>query len=284
MTPRFVAFEHRPEATRRLICFPFAGGAASAYRDWARLVPPDVELAACQLPGRHERFLEPLPGTVDELIERLAGDYVAEDDGRPAVFFGHSFGALVAFLLAAWLQDRGRTVPTRLGLSARPAPQTARPVDWHRLPDDELLDVLGSLGGLPPEVAACRELRDIVLPPLRCDLRLSDGYALPPRNRLKVPQVDLFTATDDTLVPDGSLDAWGELFAAPVSLHLFTGGHFYLWPETAPLLDLLCSSENEGGRPPSDPVPRCARRVFHHRGGERSLLDSSPDLPEGVVA
>ncbi|HZH03347.1 MAG TPA: thioesterase domain-containing protein, partial [Myxococcaceae bacterium] len=48
----------RPNARVRLFCFPHAGGGASAYRQWADLVPEWVEICAVQLPGRETRFGE----------------------------------------------------------------------------------------------------------------------------------------------------------------------------------------------------------------------------------
>ena len=42
--------------SHRLICFPHAGAGAAAYADWARLLPPEIELVAVQLPGRSDEY------------------------------------------------------------------------------------------------------------------------------------------------------------------------------------------------------------------------------------
>jgi len=41
-----------PKAVMRLFCFPYAGGAASVFRDWSDGLPTDVEVCPVQLPGR----------------------------------------------------------------------------------------------------------------------------------------------------------------------------------------------------------------------------------------
>ncbi|CAM5489873.1 hypothetical protein SGRIM128S_08722 [Streptomyces griseomycini] len=55
----------------RLICFPHAGAGAGAYAEWAGLVPPDIELAAVQLPGRQNRIAEDPVTAVGPLVRVL---------------------------------------------------------------------------------------------------------------------------------------------------------------------------------------------------------------------
>ena len=43
--------ERHPDASLRLICLPHAGGAASAFRGWARDLGPRIEVLPIQYPG-----------------------------------------------------------------------------------------------------------------------------------------------------------------------------------------------------------------------------------------
>ena len=54
---RRFAVNHR--ATMRLVCFPHAGGAASAYFNLAQRLPQSIETYAIQYPGRENRIGEP---------------------------------------------------------------------------------------------------------------------------------------------------------------------------------------------------------------------------------
>lgn len=238
--PRYLLFDRRPLASARLYCFPFAGGSAAAYRSWARAVPSTHELAACQLPGRHDRYGEAHPVDVEALADLLADDLVAEHDGRPFALFGHSFGALIAFLVARRLSERGAPLPSSLGLSGRSAPQHTGTLALSALDDNELVRVLSSWGGIPPEVKAHPDMLALVLGPLRKDLMLSDEYVPTPSDPLPVTPVHVFSGRDDALILPGTLETWGEHFQHPIRIHSFPGGHFYIWDEGDYILRCLC--------------------------------------------
>lgn len=41
-----------PSARVRVYCFPYTGAGASAFREWYKASPADVEVIGIQLPGR----------------------------------------------------------------------------------------------------------------------------------------------------------------------------------------------------------------------------------------
>jgi medium-chain acyl-[acyl-carrier-protein] hydrolase len=45
-------------ASVRLVCFPYAGAGASAFRLWPAGLPETIEVLAAQLPGREGRLRE----------------------------------------------------------------------------------------------------------------------------------------------------------------------------------------------------------------------------------
>ena len=85
-----------PSARLRLFCFPHAGGGALAIRNWSRQLPSDIEVLVVQPPGREERIGEPAFDRLAPLVEAAAAALAPYLD-LPYAFFGHSFGALVAF-------------------------------------------------------------------------------------------------------------------------------------------------------------------------------------------
>ena len=85
-------------AKKRLFCFPFAGGGATAYRKWAGSLGPHIEVCAIQLPGRESRLLDPALDDVDALVAALL-EHLPSYFDRPYAFYGHSMGALLAFEL-----------------------------------------------------------------------------------------------------------------------------------------------------------------------------------------
>ncbi|MFI6350417.1 thioesterase II family protein [Streptomyces sp. NPDC050560] len=209
----------------RLLCLPHAGGTASLYRAWARLLPPAVEPVLVCPPGREERLHEPVPRDIPAFVDQLAYE-VAPLCDRPWAVFGHSMGAVIGHELALRLIAGGAPPPTRVFVSAREAPQFHRPGTVHLLDDDGLAAELARLGGTHPELLAMPEVRQIVLPAVREDYRLVETYAARPAALLPCPVTALY-GTEDTEVTAAQAGGWGRWTDGPFELLSFAGGHFY---------------------------------------------------------
>ncbi|MBU3068095.1 alpha/beta fold hydrolase [Nocardia sp. NEAU-G5] len=76
-----------------------------------------VDVLAIQYPGRQDRLREPGITDLAYLADLIAAELACLDDGLPAVFFGHSMGAILAFEVAWRLENSGR-VPRSERLAA----------------------------------------------------------------------------------------------------------------------------------------------------------------------
>jgi medium-chain acyl-[acyl-carrier-protein] hydrolase len=216
-----------PGARLRLFCFPFAGGGASIYTPWGRLLPPEVELVAVQLPGRENRLSEPAYSHIDELTPRLATELAPLMD-RPFALFGHSNGGLMAFELARHLRREGRRGLMHLFVSGRPAPQlplTEPPL--HALPHDEFLDELRRFNGTPEEVLRNPEIMELIAPTLRADFALGETYQYRPEAPLTVP-LSAYGGERDAEVLREEVEPWREQTSAAFQLRMFPGDHFFV--------------------------------------------------------
>ncbi|AUG80442.1 oleoyl-ACP hydrolase [Kitasatospora sp. MMS16-BH015] len=214
----------------RLICFPHAGGAASAFVPLARALAPEVELLAVQYPGRQDRRLEPPATLLTGMAEAVAAE-LRRAPARPYALFGHSMGALVAYetarLLTAPPAKAPAAGPVRLFVSGRSAPSLGPgPADLVR-GDTELLDRIRLLGGTSGAVFDDPELLALVLPVLRADYLALSGYRWTPQPPLPCPLTAL-VGDADPVVPVEAAAGWLELTSAPAELEVFGGGHFYL--------------------------------------------------------
>ncbi|MBN3932646.1 thioesterase [Streptomyces verrucosisporus] len=210
----------------RLVCFPHAGGSASAFVPFARLLAPVCEVLSVQYPGRQDRRRqEPVPD-----VGRLAGT-IAEEVTRhvpePYAFFGHSMGAIVAYETARRLRAGGEPAPVRLFLSGRGAPSAEpSPHDGLRT-DGELIATAARLGGTAPDLLDDSEVRDMVLPALRADYRALADYRWVPGPRLDVP-FTVLVGDSDPVVTVAEAAAWEGFTASGTEFRVFAGGHFYL--------------------------------------------------------
>jgi medium-chain acyl-[acyl-carrier-protein] hydrolase len=222
----------------RLFCLPFAGGSAAAYRAWTADGIPGIQAVAVQLPGRGTRLLEEPYRRIEPLTRALA-DAFAPLVTEPYALFGHSMGALIGFELARELRRRGLPAPRRLYVSARRAPHlppTKRGI--HLLSDSAFLDELRELGGTPPDFFTEPELVRLALPALRADFELCDAYTYRPEAPLACP-ITALGGTQDAGVPADVLRAWREHTAGAFQVHLFPGGHFYLFDADSTPIPLI---------------------------------------------
>ncbi|MFF5964348.1 thioesterase II family protein [Streptomyces collinus] len=232
-------FRRQPadEPQVRLVCFPHAGGAASAYRDWGRLLPPGVDLLAVQYPGRQNRLREPCVDRMAELADRIAAA-LAPHLGLPMAFFGHSMGSAVAYEVAVRLERRSGLVLERLFVSGRAAPHRVPPDPSAPRDDRELLASVRRLG--EPDAGAYDdpELLPLVLPSLRADHRLLGAYRPERPAPLSAP-VTAFGGESDPACPVEELAGWAELTTAGLRQRTFPGGHFYLVEHRVELVSLV---------------------------------------------
>lgn len=226
-------------AALRLYCFPYAGAGHTVFQHWRARLADDIELALIKLPGRGARFGEAHAGSIGELAAALAQAIAeAEEGGDQFAFFGHSMGALLAFETARALQKRGLS-PSALLVSARTAPSAH---GWRErqsnLPDAALLEVIGSMNGLPQEVLDNPEWLAFFLPIIRADFALCENYRYRPGPPLSCP-INVMAGRDDSNVPIALLEGWEEETRAVCQTRLFPGGHFYLFEREAELLGLM---------------------------------------------
>ncbi|MEV0031509.1 alpha/beta fold hydrolase [Nocardia sp. NPDC050793] len=228
----------RPDARNRLICFPHAGAGASAFSEWAQLLPDDIELAAVQLPGRQNRIAEDPAVDVAQLVESLVSELSPILDGRFA-FFGHSCGAVLAFETACALRDRGLPTADHLFLSAQPEPGMRDSVRrLHDLSDAELAAEMVRLGGLDPEVAANEAVMSILLPSVRADFTLWELHRPEPGAKLTCP-ITVLTGESDPRTPLHTVGGWREYTSGEFDIRLFPGGHFYFQSSGSDVVRLI---------------------------------------------
>lgn len=223
----------------RLVCFPYAGAGAAAYRPWIPLLPAGVELWAVELPGRATRIAEPAVTDLAALADALASAVAAEVPGAFALF-GHSMGALLAFEVCRRLARAGGPWPRHLVVSGRRAPQLPRSrPSVASLPDAELVGVIVErYGGIPEPVLRQPELMSLFLPTLRADLCALEGHEHMPGPRLAVP-ITALAGTDDDNAPPADMAGWQQQTSARFALHAFAGDHFFIHAQRSAVIERL---------------------------------------------
>ncbi|MEV7193314.1 alpha/beta fold hydrolase [Streptomyces sp. NPDC093510] len=237
-------FHPAPHAGTRLLCFPHAGGSASAYHPLSAAVTGVVEPLVVQYPGRQERIGEPFAERADEVAEAVLAALPGWDEGAPTALFGHSMGAILAFETARRMTAAGHP-PVALFVSGRQAPTVPPRVAVERpvseMSDTELVEEMRKLSGTANELLATPELLPIILPPVRADYRLLENHVHRSGPPLDCPVIALTGDADPRVTVEG-VRAWESETSGDFSCHVLDGGHFFLDRHRAYVTEVIASS------------------------------------------
>ncbi|WTW99338.1 alpha/beta fold hydrolase [Streptomycetaceae bacterium NBC_01309] len=230
-----------------LLCLPYAGAGAQAYRPLAAALT-GVRILSVELPGRGRLIQEPLIASIGPLADavadmltgareagKAAGEAVGAGPGTGAasaveglVLYGHSMGALLAFEVAHRLAGRSGPAVAHLVVSGCAPPQARRPAarPRHELSDDDLVAELVALGA-DPEPWSEPEIRALMLPTVRADLAAAELYAYTSRPPLRCPVTAVAGVHDPEALP-GVTAGWSAESGGGFVLHTLPAGHYLL--------------------------------------------------------
>lgn len=218
----------------RVVCLPHSGGSAASYHAWVPSMPADMELLAVQYPGRGDRLSDRLVGSVPEMSAAVAAE-LRQLEPVDYVLFGHSLGGLVAYETALAMADSGFP-PRYLYVSCCAAPGDETRGSTHLAGDEELWSTVCELGGVDPAIAENDELRQLILPTLRSDIRAMETYRPSPHARPLPCPVRCYHSPQDPLTEGVDMTAWAATTTREFSVRERSGGHFHLWLDTDELV------------------------------------------------
>ena len=226
----FRRFRPAPDSEVQLICLPHAGGSASFFVPFTRLLAPSVEVVGVQYPGRQDRRAEPLIDDLHELadhVSTLLVSYLERSPGRPFALFGHSLGAALAFEVVRRLEQSTGPKPVGLIASGRRSPLVHIEETVHLQDDDGLLAEMRRLSGTEMELLDDAEFLQMILPVMRGDYRAIERYRYGGDGPVRTP-ISVLVGDADPRVSRSDAEAWQGLTGGGFDLRSFPGGHFYL--------------------------------------------------------
>ncbi|HJQ03536.1 MAG TPA: thioesterase domain-containing protein [Jatrophihabitans sp.] len=212
-----------PDAHPVLLCIPPAGSGCGQYAGWQSLLGPSISTIGVQLPGREDRWTEPMPSTIGDAVDAVESELTRLLPPHwPALLYGHSFGGLLAYELCRRLDSVGRRPVALVVASCRP------PHAWvgagRGLVDNESeLGRLLDLRGLS-EDDIDEDSRELMLHVLRQDAQLSLTYVDPHGERVGCP-IHAWGGSGDEIVSSADLDGWAGYTGSGFFRRQFPGGH-----------------------------------------------------------
>ena len=244
----FVCPQIKTEAESRVFLFPYAGSGPAVFSKWTAEFPSNIEAQIVHYPGRGSRYNEKPFTSLNSMVDEISSAIQPLLD-KPFTFFGHSLGGTVAFELARHLRQNGQSQLNAIFISACAAPQIPKillPI--HTLPDDEFLNSLKELGGIPNEILQNEELLDLLLPVLRADFELTETYQHKSAKPLECP-IFAFGGLDDPRVSREQLEGWTIHTSAKFESRYFTGDHFFINAVKETIIGEIVSSWRHSGAP-----------------------------------
>jgi len=146
-------------------------------------------------------------------------------------------GALLGHLLVHWLDEHNAPAAQQLFFTSYYAPSHHHDKRRAKLSDEEFIEHLNSLNGLPPALLQEKKLMDIFLPILRADIEAIDNYMYEAHEPYNIPITVVAGSLEKGL--NGSLRDWTKETQGGVSFYKFDGDHFFIFNETQRLCGLI---------------------------------------------
>jgi len=237
-SPWFIRGNPENSSRARLVCFHSMGTGASLFTPFLTDPPDGLDPIAVQLPGRETRTDEAVLSSMSEVVSGILGE-MEKSVGSPHIFWGHSFGGIIAFEILRALRRQGKPLP-RLLVTGTIAPHLVRL--WQKR--DVLLRILAEDNDPEYLLAVSRYVDNAdfvrsILPQMRRDMPLLLGYRFDEEECLDVP-ITAFASRQDDIVYRDEIAAW-RTHTKDFNLVEVDGDHWFLHRNRELLLETLAA-------------------------------------------
>jgi Predicted thioesterase involved in non-ribosomal peptide biosynthesis len=225
----------------KLFCIPYSGASAAVYSSWKKYLSPEIELCPIELSAHGRRINEPTYEDVPHAVKDVALQILRQlKKDEPYAILGHSMGSLLAFEVYHTLVAVGVHEPVHMFFSGRKAPQDQlEPTEFYKAPEDEFLKVVYMYGGTTPMIMQNEELRNLFIPILRSDYKLTETYIWREhKNKIHCP-ITIVNGENDLSVSNADMNRWAEITDNVCDVYECKGDHFFLFQNAQEMLDII---------------------------------------------
>jgi len=212
----------------RLFCLPYAGGSKRTYLKWSQYINQNIKLDAIELKGRGDRFCEALYTSLDEAVDDIYMLIKDKIDNEEYAIFGHSMGTVLAYELYYRLVAEGKRIPRHIFFSGRYSPNIrSHMYVSYKMPDDEFVEKILALGGIPDDISSRKDLLEFFLPILKNDIKILENYIHIERGEKIKCNISVLNGTEDKIDPCRKV-TWKDLCDRECKFYNFRGNHFFI--------------------------------------------------------
>lgn len=210
-----------------LFCLPFAGGSATVFKKYQRYFSNKIAIIPIDLPGHGLYFRDPLLYNLDDMVDWIYRQ-IADRLSSPFAIYGHSMGGHLGHGLIHRIVREHKQLPQHLFISGNGSPSVpVKQMNYHLLPDDEFVNKLITMGGMPDLLLKEEELLELFLPILRADFQALSEYKYKPAQPFSTP-VTVFYSLDDSY-SFNEISNWKLETSSKIDFIEFSGNHFFIF-------------------------------------------------------
>lgn len=214
----------------KVIAFPFAGGDKYSYNFLKPyLFENGISMECFDYPGRGNLSQDNFCSTMEDLIDLLSSKLLQTGvlENEDYIFYGHSMGGIVAFLVTNVMEKSTAKKPLRLIVSGCKAPSRRIEKEIHKLESEEFWRELIDMGGTPPEILLENEAVKYYESILRADFKLIFNYEHDTTSILNVP-IDVFYGSQE-IHNKKEVSLWNLETRKSINLLECKGNHFFIY-------------------------------------------------------
>lgn len=215
----------------KAILLHHAGGDKYSFRNLQEWLLPEIQSIAVDVPGRGDRFGEPLMNDIHEMTEDVFHQ-IKNELNEDYFFAGVSMGTLIAYLLCFKIKENNLPLPGHLFLASRLSPDSYfnEPTIMNTS-SEEFWKVVIQYNGVPDALMKHQELRDMYEPILRSDFEALEKYNISHsvKEQLNVSASILIGKNDVRNITMNTAKDWTHHFINETDFKEFDGGHFFVY-------------------------------------------------------
>lgn len=216
----------------KLFTLHHAGGSSIAYRCWKSFLAPEIELVPVELPGHMCRIHEALLENINDAVEDIKNSITSKlEKGEQYSIFGHSMGALMAYLVYNRLIEEKLNAPCHIFLSSHWPPFIENEKGFYDVDDyDECLDRLIENGGVTEELLHNPELLKFSMKIILADFTLLQSVKM---REIKLVDSDITVMYGDQEqdFEEEDICKWELAAGRNIKFHKLQGTHMYLFEQ-----------------------------------------------------
>jgi surfactin synthase thioesterase subunit len=225
-----------------IFSFAFAGGSRYSYKNYFP-ASSGLNWIPTEYPGHGSRISEPLLNDL-KCIAEDAFNQIKNNLSQPYALYGHSMGAMVAFLVARQIVREKLPSPLHLFLTGRGGPSIVPSMPpTYTLRSSEFWAAVKALGGVPDDVLQDESLMEFFEPILRSDFQAIETHQCQMASPINIP-ITVMIGTNEKVTYEEAL-AWQSETVQPIEVKQFPGGHFFIFDHPQAVVQLIDSKLSE---------------------------------------